>query len=467
MARNDLRAKIILEAEDRASSSIDKVEGRFTRLGKSIKSNALAITAALAGVVVAFRQIEESAKQTGQEAAFFRNLGEGAQELLDQLIALSDGQIATNELILASNRALALGISKDDLPGLLQKATTASVDLGLSVTQAFNDITTGVGRASPLILDNLGIVVDSVSVYRDYAAAIGISAEALTKQQKTAALAAAVIGDAANATENFSTQQDAMTRAINKGRAAMDNLKSAAGTVLGGLVQMTAGGVVGATLGFSLLAEAGIKVLRGLTALGQYIPILGSKFDGLAEFLKNADDGIDGLQQRAAALALDLSKGGAAAVTFGLGITDLEVKAKRAAPALAAVAVETEKVGDEANDTERDIVTLDNSIGTFSETNRNRVVPSLEAVTAALAATGYQFDQLNEKMGRLAATEAALAAGGTLFGNRVLLSGGGSRFTTEPGFGSLTSNTSQLSGGTFQFTGKTVYQSPDGRIEVR
>jgi len=60
--------------------------------------------------------------------------------------------------------------------------------MGISTTQAFNDIVTGIGRASPHILDNLGIVIDAEGKYQAYAEAVGKTAEELTKAEKTQAL---------------------------------------------------------------------------------------------------------------------------------------------------------------------------------------------------------------------------------------------------------------------------------------
>ena len=60
--------------------------------------------------------------------------------------------------------------------------------MGLSTTQAFNDIVTGIGRMSPLILDNLGIMVDANTTFTDYAASIGKTSNELTGMEKRQAL---------------------------------------------------------------------------------------------------------------------------------------------------------------------------------------------------------------------------------------------------------------------------------------
>ena len=225
MARSDLRAKIRLEGDaSGATKAIKQTESGFKRLGSRIRSGAIALTAALASTAGAIKLLGDAGARLGQQRSLERALesqGASIDKFLGELRSLSNQQIATSDLILASNRALALGISKDDIPGLLEAATKASVALGISATTAFNDITTGVGRASPLILDNLGIVVDAVKIYAAYAAEIGVSSEELTKQQKTLALSAAVMENAGKGAEDFADAQSKVTVALDKGKTAL------------------------------------------------------------------------------------------------------------------------------------------------------------------------------------------------------------------------------------------------------
>ena len=53
--------KARIEAEDRASATVEKVGRCFKRMGTSIKANALKITAALGAVVAAFRELDRAA----------------------------------------------------------------------------------------------------------------------------------------------------------------------------------------------------------------------------------------------------------------------------------------------------------------------------------------------------------------------------------------------------------------------
>lgn len=122
----------------------------------------------------------------GQQLA--AGLGASFGEIVAKLKEASNGTVAEVDLITAANRAMMLGLSADagQLADLMQVAAFRGRAMGVSTTQAFNDIVTGVGRMSPMILDNLGIVIDAEKAYQQYATAHGIAASAIdgtTKKQ--------------------------------------------------------------------------------------------------------------------------------------------------------------------------------------------------------------------------------------------------------------------------------------------
>jgi hypothetical protein len=115
-------------------------------------------------------------------------VGNTADSMVKSMRTASQGLVTDLELIQSANKALALGISKDDIPKLLEVATARSKLLGISASKAFEDITTGVARNSKQILDNLGIVVDLDKAYQDYAVSVGKTADSLTEAEKKQAL---------------------------------------------------------------------------------------------------------------------------------------------------------------------------------------------------------------------------------------------------------------------------------------
>jgi len=83
---------------------------------------------------------------------------------------------------------------------------------------------TGIGRLSPMILDNLGIVMDAKGTYEAYAQSLGKSADALTDVEKRQALVNRVLQEATGAP----VELDAAGR-IEAGAAAWENFTTALG----------------------------------------------------------------------------------------------------------------------------------------------------------------------------------------------------------------------------------------------
>ena len=476
MSRADMEAKVRLTGDaSGANAAIKSTDSAFTKLGTKIRASKVAIVATLAALAGAFKLVKDSAEQAGQATAFQSGLaaqGIAADEFIAKLQKVSDSQIANADLVLATNRAIALGIKADDLPALLETAAQASVKLGISVTQAFNDITTGVGRASPLILDNLGIVVDSARVYGDYAESIGKTVEELTKQERTQALTTSVIKGGLDTTKSFTEAQDSMTVAINKSAAAMSNLKQSAGTVVGGLAQLAASGLTATTLAVIQGAEAFVKLGRAILFLGKLIPGLTQPLSGASEKLREIDDDIDGLQERTKSLAVTLAKGAISSIQYGLGLKEIEAKASLAAPAIEEVTASVKEAAKAAADSGGDFDEFGDALdGSASSADGVRAAMTLAKAGIAQAGvqariTSAEFDRLSDSIGRTAAVAASLDAGGTLSqgGTRLRLPGGGSRLVNTSGTNSSSTSSYSLSP---IGTGGRNTVDPDGTLRPR
>jgi hypothetical protein len=86
--------------------------------------------------------------------------GVSADKVIKKLSEVSKGTISNADLIESANKAMALGVTSDldEMAQLMEVARVRGQAMGLDTTQAFQDIVTGIGRGSPLILDNLGII---------------------------------------------------------------------------------------------------------------------------------------------------------------------------------------------------------------------------------------------------------------------------------------------------------------------
>jgi len=164
---------------------------------KSLKAGVAGFFAAI-GARAIFGLAKAGAQVDSLTQSFTRltsSMGISGDEALTALRRFSAGTIADTDLIQSANRAMVLGVaqSTEEFGTLMQVARLRARDMGLTTTQAFNDIVTGIGRSSPLILDNLGIVIKQTEAQNKYAASLGKTAAELTENEKREALKFAVL----------------------------------------------------------------------------------------------------------------------------------------------------------------------------------------------------------------------------------------------------------------------------------
>lgn len=212
MAVEAARLKAIVTAD--TSDGERKIRGFVEKQAGVIEKGFSGIGAAmgLAATAMAVQSVArygvEAAKMATANAAVessFRDLastaGQSSDEILDALKNASGGAISEYDLMLSANRAMMLGVADtaEEMAGLLDIARRRGQAMGLSTSQAFNDIVTGLGRGSALILDNLGIVIDLEEAYESYAAQMGKTANQLTDVEKKQAMVNQVMRETANA----------------------------------------------------------------------------------------------------------------------------------------------------------------------------------------------------------------------------------------------------------------------------
>lgn len=128
----------------------------------------------------------------------FGAVGDGADAALQKLRAASQGAIDDTSLMLSANRASMMQVSSDadTIAKLLEAAAAHGRKLGVGTAQAFDNIVVGIGRMSPLILDNLGILTGGEKAFETYAATLGKTAQQLTDTEKRQFLINLVLKDA-------------------------------------------------------------------------------------------------------------------------------------------------------------------------------------------------------------------------------------------------------------------------------
>jgi len=200
------------KAQEKATEAVRKANAEAQKGGfdKMIEQGKEFI-ASWGPVIATITAIGLAAKKAfdfGQEGANLERLRVSGTALakqfgVDMVLAVaaiksaSLGTITTQQALMATNRALMLGVASDveGLAKLMQVATVRGRALGLTTTESFDRIVLGIGRLSTRILDDLGIIVDAETAYNNYGAAIGKTGDDLTEAEKRIALTNAIIED--------------------------------------------------------------------------------------------------------------------------------------------------------------------------------------------------------------------------------------------------------------------------------
>ncbi|MCP4650312.1 MAG: hypothetical protein GY853_09585 [PVC group bacterium] len=263
------------KVENAAKKSAEKTEsvfkGSFLAIGKAAGvllavGVALKKTFDLGKMIAQNRQVEKSFNLLNNEV--FKT-----PDLLEQMRKAVNGTINDTDLM-SGALTLAAGNSNE-----LNKAFGAAIPKLLEIAKASNklnptlgdtaflykSIATGVKRMSPLILDNLGIVVKIGEVQENYAKQLGKTVEQLSMEERQMALLNGVLksGDkllqqVGGNTDNVTDSFDQLAIVIsNKVAVALDNLLP----IFKQLVK-------GATVAFGIVGDMVDKVIEGLKAVG-------------------------------------------------------------------------------------------------------------------------------------------------------------------------------------------------------
>jgi hypothetical protein len=185
-------------------------------------------------------ELPKMAVQSQRLSASFGDLataaGQSGATILSAMQEATGGTVADYDLMLSANKAMKLGVadSAEELGKLGEVARFMGRQMGISTTQAVSDLTTGIGRMSPLILDNLGITIAAETTYGNYAAAIGKSADELTDAEKKQALLNRVLEDGERQIDAAGGMADDAADSYEKFNAKVTNLKTGLGALLVG-----------------------------------------------------------------------------------------------------------------------------------------------------------------------------------------------------------------------------------------
>ena len=216
------------ETAETATKKTDGLRNSMLALGAAFTA------AGAAGYLYFDSMAKAAAKYTSTYNTFARNTGDTTAQLLADMQASTRGTVANADLVLAANRAMAMGIEQETLPRLAQIAEAASRVMGTDTTQMFDNIVTGVARGSPLILDNLGIIISIGEANEAYAKSIGKTTAELTEAEQKTALLYSVMEKGQSLIDMAGTGTDSVATAAARASASIEKMNLAMGAAASG-----------------------------------------------------------------------------------------------------------------------------------------------------------------------------------------------------------------------------------------
>lgn len=173
----DKKAELLIELKQKGAAALDAIKGKIGL-----------VVGAITALGAAFVKLSLDADKFNDVKNAFSNLaakqGQDANAMLANMRKLSAGTISDLELMQQANQALLLGLPVDKFGDMLQIARTSAKATGQSMEFMLQSIVTGLGRGSKLMLDNLGIMIDTNKAYEIYARTLGKTADQLTDAEK-------------------------------------------------------------------------------------------------------------------------------------------------------------------------------------------------------------------------------------------------------------------------------------------
>ena len=218
-----------------------KAAGNIKSLTGSMKMMALQAVSVTAVVAGLRKSIQMSAEMEGVGRGF-DNLAKSSgfsTGAFNKFKAATDGTVGSLELMKQANNAMLLGItdSEDQMANMFDVAQRLGQSLGLDTVQAVESLVTGLGRQSKLMLDNLGIMVNTQQAYDNYAASIGKTSSQLTDQERKTAFTNAAMKEANSLVAQLGEEQLSTKDSINQVATAAGDLAIKFGDVLAPAVQ--------------------------------------------------------------------------------------------------------------------------------------------------------------------------------------------------------------------------------------
>ena len=297
---SNAKLQIIIEAVNKTDGSLQEVKKHLAAIEKQGKKSGTSLTELKSGFELAFGAADKFAKtlkmvydtaargaEVEQTRASFDSLGVSLRDLQAASLGTVDEMT-----LMSSTLALVAGASDNlqghilqNSPQLLEIAKAANAlnpTLG-DTAHMYESLALGIKRASPMILDNLGLTIKVGQANEDYAESIGKTVDELTAEEKQIALLNATLEAGNRLIEQAGGSTESATDAYAQLGAATKDLKDD----FAALANVGLGPVV------KLLADGTRAVVAANDVLGNnkaLVQLLTGNYGGLITTLTQARD---------------------------------------------------------------------------------------------------------------------------------------------------------------------------------
>lgn len=295
-----LVVKIIADADEfarglgDAQSRVSSFTGNVQKLGKVAIGGlvgGLGMAAGAAGVAgLALGKMALDAAPVEQLSAAFQGLAEASGRSADDLLVAlekgSGGMIAQRDLMQSYNMAAQL-VSQpfaDQLPDAMGYLSKVAAATGQDMGFMLDSLVRGVGRLSPMILDNLAIQVSLEEASAAAAEMFGVEESALTKAQQQAGMMNVVMAKLAANTAAMPDVAGSAAAGVAQMQAGWQNFKDQAG----GAVLPILSSLMG-TLGG--LTDRVLPTVVGFLE-GSVVPVVERVAEGIRAFVAATEAGL-------------------------------------------------------------------------------------------------------------------------------------------------------------------------------
>lgn len=407
MAQNEIKLTLTTDASG-AVTGIKSVSGELQNFKKTsensikgsndlltqLKSNWLAVSAAVAGVMITINKawnLAEMSSQFEEQKTALNSLASQynttADSIIDSVKTASNGLISMADAASVSAKALMMGMNPDQIVEFMKVVEATTNVTGQSVASAFETMTEAAATGRERALKQMGIMVDLQGAYKDYAAGIKKTVEELSEQEKQTAAINAILGKSSEILKQLGDSGDSTNDKMERFKAMLSDFKLIIGDVI--IAGFAAASMaIFSFVGLFSSAASGIALgIQKVFELGAKIPLLGNIFDPVARGAKEVADYFSA----------------AADVAFGYGLISYDVISgnENAGKSFENLGADVQDSAGTIQLSKKEIESLVQSIDKIKElgkTNLEFGAEGLKEVFDNLKTGGDSVDELKEQM---------------------------------------------------------------------